>query len=358
MIERSVQKMERLLRINANKVAQEISLLQAKRLISPDKYGSQLLRNQKLLKAIADQFYSLEGQLLFELNEMTADQWNLANEKNTILTKSFVGKVEKQYAHLNLQALAAFQQRFENGITLSARIHNLTEFNMQLYKDYIGTGITQGKSSISIARELNKINANPENVTVFDKMGEPVKLSKISPILQPGAKGSGIYKSPLKNLYRVTRTETNKAYRISDHTRIQQLDFVVGYEVHLSASHNLYDMCDWLKGQYPKTFKFSGWHPNCFCYVTTILKTKKEFKDKSPISRNQINRIPKSAQRYVKTKDMSYYDWHKDNFTKNNIPKKKVGGPDKGIKPYKVSVDAKDYLPKPKILVDAAKSLS
>ena len=59
------------------------------------------------------------------------------------------------------------------------------------------------------------------------------------------------------------------------------MDFVVGIEIHLSGNHTLngkpfHDICDELAGKYPKDFKFTGWHPQCRCFVTTILKTKEE----------------------------------------------------------------------------------
>ena len=84
---------------------------------------------------------------------------------------------------------------------------------------------------------------------------------------------------------RLARTETNIAYRTADYDRQQDLDFVVGIEVHLSGNHTckgvkgeFHDICDELQGRYPKDFKFTGWHPNCRCYTTTILKTPEEFK--------------------------------------------------------------------------------
>jgi hypothetical protein len=71
------------------------------------------------------------------------------------------------------------------------------------------------------------------------------------------------------------------AYRTSDYTRRQQLDFVVGIEVRLSNNHTINgvpftDICDDLKGKYPKTFKFTGWHPLCRCYAVSVLKTEEE----------------------------------------------------------------------------------
>ena len=81
--------------------------------------------------------------------------------------------------------------------------------------------------------------------------------------------------------------EVNIAYRTADHLRMQELDFVVGVEINLSENHTclgadgkphrFHDICDDLKGKYPKTFKFTGWHPHCRCYAAPILKTEEEF---------------------------------------------------------------------------------
>lgn len=54
------------------------------------------------------------------------------------------------------------------------------------------------------------------------------------------------------------------------------MDFVVGIEIKLSNNHPIDDICDELKGKYPKDFKFTGWHPLCRCHAVTILKTPDE----------------------------------------------------------------------------------
>ncbi len=347
-------RLARMLKVNADFLGKEIYRLQTKRVLEPKKYGAQLKRNKALLKIINNNFNLLEKDLFSELNNQTYAQWQLANAKNTLLTEKFLGEVPVQFAKLNLDALEAFQKRNINGLNLSDRIHNLTATNKQLYQDYIGSGITQGKSADSIARQLNKINLDPKNVTVFDAAGNQTKLSKISSILQPNAAGRGIYRSPLKNLFRVARTEVNSAYRLSDQTRLIQLDFVVGKEVHLSGSHILTDVCDFNQGKYPKDFHFSGWHSNCLCYVTSILKTKDEFINDLP-SKNEVKQIPLSAQRYQKTNKKKYWDWQKENFNSKNEPYAKLGGPSKGVEEYKISIDSKDYKPQKKILKSAAK---
>jgi len=58
----------------------------------------------------------------------------------------------------------------------------------------------------------------------------------------------------------------------------RQLPFVTGYKVHLSLSHPTVDICDNMLGVYPKTFVFSGWHPNCYCYTTSEMLSRKAFK--------------------------------------------------------------------------------
>lgn len=70
------------------------------------------------------------------------------------------------------------------------------------------------------------------------------------------------------------------AYRTADQERWKDFDFVVGQRVCLSpTNHPVADICDELKGEYPKDFKFVGWHPHCRCYVESILKSDKELKE-------------------------------------------------------------------------------
>lgn len=116
------------------------------------------------------------------------------------------------------------------------------------------------------------------------------------------------------------------AYRKADYTRWQQLDFVVGIEVRLSpTNHPLPDICDDLKGKYPKDFKFTGWHPHCRCHAVTILKTPEEMaKDNKRImqgeepaegSENAVSALPgnftdwveHNKERIVRASSMPYF---------------------------------------------------
>ena len=108
----------------------------------------------------------------------------------------------------------------------------------------------------------------------------------------------------------------NKAYRAADHERWQDEWFVIGIRIHLSNNHTLngkpfHDICDLLEGDYPKAFKFTGWHPQCRCYVTSILCSDEDFeeylqrqregKDVSGFRfKGEITDIPESMKQWIK----------------------------------------------------------
>ncbi len=121
------------------------------------------------------------------------------------------------------------------------------------------------------------------------------------------------------NARRLAATETNIAYRTADHERMKNLDFVVGIEIHLSHNHTckgrdgkphpFTDICNELEGKYPKDFKFTGWHPHCRCYVTSILKTDEEIAEDTkkilrgePVdgeSENTVENVPEGYKKWV-----------------------------------------------------------
>ena len=77
----------------------------------------------------------------------------------------------------------------------------------------------------------------------------------------------------------------------------------------LSKKHPCEDICDDLAGKYPKSFVFTGWHPQCFCYVTPILGDEDEMakitdaflegKDYEP-QFEQLEEYPKGFEKWVK----------------------------------------------------------
>ena len=101
---------------------------------------------------------------------------------------------------------------------------------------------------------------------------------------------------------RLARTEINMAYRYADYERWKDMDFVLGIKIQLSDAHPKYDICDVLQGEYPKDFKFGGWHPHCLCFATPILQSDKDF-----IAGKQPKPIKELPQNF---KD--WYEFHKD----------------------------------------------
>ena len=105
------------------------------------------------------------------------------------------------------------------------------------------------------------------------------------------------------------------------------MDFVVGIEVRLSGNHTcdgkiFYDICDELKGKYPKDFKFTGWHPQCRCYAVSILKTDKELdKDFDRMLEGEEPMSGEESKNAVEDVPKQFKDWVEENKKKINTAK-------------------------------------
>ena len=219
-------------------------------------------------------------------------EWTLANNKNSELSRRVFGdKIGRltqaqyrKYFSTNDAARQAFIARKEGGLNLSDRVWKYTgQFKSEIELG-LDVGIRNGLSAAEMARDMKQFLRQPDKLfrRVRDEHGD-LQLSKAAEAYHSG---QGVYRSSYKNARRLTATETNIAYRASDYERWQQLDFVVGIEIKLSGNHTttdgkghiipLTDICDELQGRYPKDFKFTGWHSQCRCFATTILKTQEE----------------------------------------------------------------------------------
>ncbi len=250
-----------------------------------------------------DEFPQLQERINFLLNGVRDDlrsiivngvesEWTLANNKNNELARvvfgDAVGKLSqaayRRYFSNNDTAREAFLSRKEAGLNLSDRVWKYTTQFKREMELGLDVGIRNGLSADQMTTELRQYLQYPDKLfrRVRDEHGN-LQLSKAAADFHPG---QGVYRSSYKNARRLAATETNIAYRSADYERIQQFDFVVGIEVHLSNNHTtrnskgqripLTDICDELAGSYPKDFKFTGWHPHCRCFTTTILKTQAE----------------------------------------------------------------------------------
>lgn len=296
--------------------------------------------------AVKKQIDALMAQMAADMELTVADgiraEWGLSNAKNDALVESVLGDAASlaRYHRTHEEALNAFLGRKQNGLGLSDRVWRYTN----QYKDEIemglDLGIRDGKDAASIARSIQQYLKYPDMLfrRVKDERGV-FHLSKRAAAFHPG---QGVYRSSYKNALRLAATETNIAYRTADHERWQDLDFIVGIEVHLSNNHTainhkkervaLFDICDELQGRYPREFKFVGWHPNCRCIATQVFKTDKELAEdderlkrgEEPIdphqSENAVTEMPEgwdtwmddNAERLERAKSMPYFI--RDNF--------------------------------------------
>jgi len=266
------------------KIIHQVSIELAKEiqkwsLVAGDSFS---IQNYKPLK---NKINRIIGEMNSDLSLLTTSQmtkaWALSNRKNDYLANQYLANIgmtegiKQTFFQINSTALDAFINRTENAFTISDRIWRSTAGIKDELETYVGHGIATGKSAQTITKDVRGLLKEPDKVfrRVRDKNGNLV-LSKPAKAYRPV---KGVYRSSYKNALRLTRTETNMAYRLSDAARRKQLPFVTGITVHLSAAHSQIDICDEMQGKYPKGFQFSGWHPNCFCYSTADLLPKEKF---------------------------------------------------------------------------------
>jgi hypothetical protein len=271
-------------------------------------------------------------------------QWLFACQKNDAFIASILdtSKVKKstlsKFQDRNLDALKTFQSRKVSGLGLSDRIWNYAGQMKTQMEMGIDLALGDGKSANALSRDLKQYLVDPDKLfrRVRDKHGV-LQLSKNAKAFHPG---QGKYRSSYKNAMRLTRSEINMAYRESDHLRWKQLNFVIGFEVMLSNNHPVYDICDVVKGKYPKDFKFVGWHPQCRCKCIPILQDPKDFNtdelnelkaaingtEYTPFqSANAINDVPKGFKDWIAENAERAKGWKSqpyfisDNFKGGNI---------------------------------------
>lgn len=251
------------------------------RLFSFSDYPSTRRKIEKLLS-------DLQAGITAVIVDGIRSEWTLSNEKNDELARQVFGgegadkltkEQERRYFSTNGSARDAFIKRKTDGLGLSDRVWKYTNQFKDEIELGLDLGIRSGRSADELSRDLRSYLQHPDKLfrRVRDEHGQLV-LSQRAKAYHPGR---GVYRSSYKNARRLAATETNIAYMTADYERWQQLDFVVGIEIKLSNNHTLNgvpftDICDKLKGRYPKDFKFTGWHPLCRCQAVTILKTDEE----------------------------------------------------------------------------------
>ncbi len=289
------------------------------KMLALDDFPAAKRRVNKLLKTMRTRLETIV------INGIEAE-WALANGKNDALieqmataglTKGDTGA----YFNNHAAALKAFKARKTAGMNLSRRVWNLTQQYKSELEMALDCGIRDGLSAQEMARQLKQYLNYPDKLfrRVRDRHGA-LRLSKAAAAFHPGR---GVYRSSHKNALRLAGTETNIAYRTADHERVQALDFVLGIKIVLSNNHTirnskgqrvpLTDICDELAGNYPKGFKFTGWHPNCRCHTETILLSGADFEDFIRAKREGRAYDITKAKGYVAEPPAAFKAWVKGN---------------------------------------------
>lgn len=260
-------------------------------------------------------FQELSSKVQFKIERASTYEWLQANLKNDVLLNDLVKgsnlteAQKKIYYNRNREGLQSFLKRKADGLNLSDRVWLYTNQYKNEIEMAIDVAISNKVSAQELSQTVRQYLQQPETLfrRVRDKNGV-LHLSKKAAAYHPGR---GVYRSSYKNAMRLAGTEINIAYRTADHVRMQQLPFIKGFRVVTSNNHPVRDICDDLKGEYPKEFLFKGWHPHCRCHVETIMVSDKEYNDiedrllagedisdyKSPTA---VKSVPKGLKDWVK----------------------------------------------------------
>lgn len=270
--------------------------------------------SMKMQKKVEEALRQLHSAATLAIRRGIAVEWDIANDEIDKLMNSVYGKKVLSspefngWMNRNDSARDAFLNRSEKGMNLSDRVWKSVRQLRDEMEVAMTVAIGEGDSASSMSRKVReylndpdlmfrrfrykageKDIIDPETGEVIGK--EPVyklkwkkrvkdektgKYKFIDYDRKSYETGQGVYKSSAKNAMRLTRTETNMAYRRADHSRWQGMDFVLGQHIEPSKNHKIEDICDKLQGDYPKDFQFDGFHPQCYCVCTPILMSEDE----------------------------------------------------------------------------------
>lgn len=285
------------------------------------------LRNQGIENAVDRELLNLESMLYANISAFQKDGWERAERKNDDFISQFIKGIaissatkDGMFTH-NLSAFEALKNDIDsNGLKLSDRVWNITQQTKSQLEFYLDSGVVSGRNSNGISSDIRQILHNPQKRfrRIRNEKGELV-LSQPMKDYHPG---QGVYRSAYKNALRTSATTTNTAYRSADYERWSKQDFILGIEIQRSANNRgPCKICDAMVGKYPKTFKFTGFHPFCICFATPITMEPENFADfllNDTVPKEQvITDIPQGAKDFVnENKDgLQSAFWYKDNFT-------------------------------------------
>ena len=267
------------------------------------------VRNQSIEKRIDRELVKLQSDLLANITQFQMDAWKRSELKNDDFISRYIEGLaistaikEGLFAH-NAKAMLQLKKGMDiRGNALSDRVWNIAELAKEQLEYYLASGVSVGRNAGQIGRDVRQLLKEPDKRfrRVRDANGKLI-LSQPMKNYHPG---QGVYRSASMNALRLSSTTTNMAYRAADYERWNGQDFVLGIEIRRSDSNRgPCALCDSMVGKYPKTFKFTGFHPFCICYATPIVMEPEDLaeylvNDTIP-EELVVKDIPQSAKAWV-----------------------------------------------------------
>ena len=334
--------------------------------MSPGSSGGFSFGDNKKLQAKADSILrGLYAAVYNEIQTGVEAEWKYANLSCDALIRRIFGKKAMERNHFarwfsrNQEALDAFFKRknSKHGLNLSTAIWKYTGDLKNEMELALTLCMGEGQSAATTSRRVRQFLQKPDMMfrrfrvkvgeeDILDEDGNVIGKKPIygrrwkRKVTDPQTgqvtwenfnprkyhPGKGVYRSSYKNAMRLTRTETNMAYRMGEQDRWMRMDFVLGYRVVMSGNHPDTDICDELsakydfkggkfdeseRGIYPKTFVFKGWHPQCRCMCIPILATEEDMEamEKAALAGEAIPQLSGVIQKPNK----AFYDWLDEN---------------------------------------------
>ena len=217
------------------------------------------------------------------------------------------GEKYKKYYQTDSGAYRAFNDRRSRGLNLSKNLWSQAEDYKTALEETISLGIQRGTSAVTLSKKISKYLQD------FDKIREDYT--------EKFGKASRVKNCEYRSM-RLARSEINMAYRTAEQERWKRMDFILGYEIKLSKAHKHEDICDCLAGQYPKDFKWTGWHPNDMCHAVPIIMSDEEFwgfdEDGNDVETNPryVDDVPLGMKQWV----ISHKGYIKEATEKGTLP--------------------------------------
>lgn len=268
--------------------------------------------NPAAAKAIEQRLNAVANTLDGQLSKATAKSYSLGQASTEHALTKALGKdkaTKQEVEDINADAAAEMRRRGADGhtyytqkrggVTISDKVWNITESTKLEIEIAIQNAALEGHSADDLARTIQQYLEHPERLFRSVRVKDPVtgewtgeyRMSKAAQQCHPG---QGVYRSSYKNALRLARTELTQAYRRAEWESYQDNPLITGYRIELSNNHtttvvtkkgrrveHLRDICDEMAGtQYPKTFLWTGWHPQCRCRMVPITITTDDFKER------------------------------------------------------------------------------